>query len=59
MDSLIGHSHSDDFLRVTLDKLISLGLDSLFNFRTDAGREKYELLHRISDFASDTADTTE
>jgi len=39
--------------------LIEFGHSDEFHFRTDAGRKKYELLHRISDLASDTADTTE
>ena len=39
---LAGHSLDDDFLASTMSQLERMGQAGKFNFRTHAGREKYE-----------------
>jgi len=40
--ALAGHSLDDDFLSTTKDQLDRMGAGAQFNFRTAAGRQKYE-----------------
>jgi len=46
--SLAGHSLDDDFLRSTKDQLDRMGVGGQFDFRTAAGRQKYEETKRAA-----------